>query len=295
MDNNIPANQNNPTATELSASSQSGAYYRFSGFGSRLLAFIVDGVLALAIGFVLTLIIETLTKQPYNFGKGSSFQTISGLISVIYFVIFTYKYGATLGKMLVHIRVVNTNYQRLSFFQVLKREVLGRLISSLFLSLGYIWVAIDDKKQAWHDKIAKTYVIHTEPITQSEHIALQENKRSNFPIVLVIAGLVESILPLINTFFIVPNLSVLYAQASNNGYNYLLTYSLFGIIIVLSLAQIIYGIMLWSTQKKTGMLANNQKSFAKALLIIGIVASIFVVPIMILTVILPIYRLTTSF
>jgi uncharacterized RDD family membrane protein YckC len=36
----------------------------------------------------------------------------------------------------------------------------GYIISGVFASLGFIWVAIDKKRRGWHDLIAKTYVIH---------------------------------------------------------------------------------------------------------------------------------------
>jgi len=32
-------------------------------------------------------------------------------------------------------------------------------ISGVVLFLGYLWILIDKKKQGWHDKIARTYVV----------------------------------------------------------------------------------------------------------------------------------------
>ena len=270
-------------------------YYKYASFLERSLAFTIDGLLALGVAAILILIFQTLTNQPYNFGKGSNFQTIAELISIIYFVIFTYKYGATLGKMIFHIKVVNTNYQKLTFMQVLKREVLGKLISSVLFSLGYIWAAFDDKKQAWHDKIAKSYVIDTQPITHEQYLDLQKDKRSNLPIVLIVAGLAESILPIINTFFIVPKLASLYAETNVSSYNAILTYALFGLMITVSSIQIIYGLVLVNSQKRVGTLSNSQKKISKVLVVVGIVSVLLIIPIMVMTIILPIYKLTTSF
>lgn len=269
-------------------------YYRFASFLERSLAFTIDGLLALGVAAILVLISQTLTNQPYNFGKGSSFQIIAELISIIYFVIFTYKYGATLGKMLFHIKVVNTNYQKLTFMQVLKREVLGKLVSSVLFSLGFVWAAFDDKKQGWHDKIAKTFVIDTQPISHEQYLELQKDKRSSLPIVLIVAGLAESILPIINTFYIVPKLASLYAETGSN-YNITLTYVLFGLIVTIAIIQIIYGLLLVNNQKKLGILSNSQKNIGKILVIIGIISALLIVPIMVMTIILPIYKLTTSF
>ncbi len=33
------------------------------------------------------------------------------------------------------------------------------ILSAIPLCLGYIWVAFDPKKQAWHDKLAETVVV----------------------------------------------------------------------------------------------------------------------------------------
>ena len=36
---------------------------------------------------------------------------------------------------------------------------IGYIVSALALSIGFIWIAIDKRRQGWHDKIARTYVI----------------------------------------------------------------------------------------------------------------------------------------
>jgi uncharacterized RDD family membrane protein YckC len=40
----------------------------------------------------------------------------------------------------------------------------GYLVSSLFLYLGFIWIAFDGKKQGWHDKIAGTIVVQVRKV-----------------------------------------------------------------------------------------------------------------------------------
>jgi hypothetical protein len=36
----------------------------------------------------------------------------------------------------------------------------GYLVSAIVVSLGFIWILFDSKRQGWHDKIAKTYVVY---------------------------------------------------------------------------------------------------------------------------------------
>jgi len=45
------------------------------------------------------------------------------------------------------------------FWQALTRYV-GFFVSVTPLLLGFVWVAFDARKQAWHDKMARTVVIH---------------------------------------------------------------------------------------------------------------------------------------
>lgn len=65
---------------------------------------------------------------------------------------------ATLGKQLLGIIVVNSEGQRMSFDESLKRNA-SKVLSGLILGLGFIWILISNKKQGWHDLIAKTFVV----------------------------------------------------------------------------------------------------------------------------------------
>jgi uncharacterized RDD family membrane protein YckC len=38
-------------------------------------------------------------------------------------------------------------------------RALGGFLSLIAAGLGFIWVAFDDEKQAWHDKIAGTTIV----------------------------------------------------------------------------------------------------------------------------------------
>jgi uncharacterized RDD family membrane protein YckC len=40
-------------------------------------------------------------------------------------------------------------------------RALGCFLSMIVACLGFIWIAIDSEKQAWHDKIAGTVVVRT--------------------------------------------------------------------------------------------------------------------------------------
>ncbi len=69
------------------------------------------------------------------------------------------KYGATLGKMALGIKVVKQDGSgNINVVEGFLREVVGKFLSSFFL-LGYLWMLWDVNKQTWHDKIAGTLVV----------------------------------------------------------------------------------------------------------------------------------------
>ena len=84
------------------------------------------------------------------------------LLAPIYLVVMDVKYGATVGKMALGLRVQDeATGKNLTVVQAILREVVGKFVSSIALCLGYFWIIWDPKKQGWHDKIAKSLVVKT--------------------------------------------------------------------------------------------------------------------------------------
>jgi len=132
------------------------------GFWIRLLAAVVDSVILVVIqGFVVS---TPLSLAGVEGDERLAFGLILLLGSIVgwtYHTLFIGLKGATPGKMLVGIRVVDRSGGRPSIGTAFVREVPGKIVSELALLLGYIWIAFDEKKQGWHDKIAGTYVVRT--------------------------------------------------------------------------------------------------------------------------------------
>lgn len=82
------------------------------------------------------------------------------LIGSAYFVLMVYYSGSTIGKKLMNIKVVDSNGEKLTFFNVIYRETIGRYLSSL-LFIGYIILATDKNKRALHDILCNTMVIYS--------------------------------------------------------------------------------------------------------------------------------------
>lgn len=82
------------------------------------------------------------------------------LIKILYQTLFVYFYGATLGKILAKIQVVDAvTLQRPIFGSALNRGVF-RIISEMIFYLGFIWAFYSKNRQGWHDKTARTLVVN---------------------------------------------------------------------------------------------------------------------------------------
>jgi uncharacterized RDD family membrane protein YckC len=95
-------------------------------------------------------------------GKGPGNYDITTPLLVIVFVIgFWIVKGATPGKMLLGLRIVDAESgSRATAWQCIGRYFMGLLVFAL-AGIGYFWIAIDPRKQGWHDKIVGTVVVRT--------------------------------------------------------------------------------------------------------------------------------------
>jgi|TARA_B100000809_G_scaffold159942_1_gene157333 uncharacterized RDD family membrane protein YckC len=118
---------------------------QYAGFFVRLFAFVIDNLIT---GVPVTLI------TIFN-----DFPFLGTVVSIVYYVLFTYYRGQTPGKMLLGLHVENEDGNKPSLKQVLMREVVGKAISTLALLIGYLWILWDPKKRGWHDHIGGTYVV----------------------------------------------------------------------------------------------------------------------------------------
>ncbi len=81
------------------------------------------------------------------------------------------RFGATPGKLLLGLRVVNAQtFEKLTLKQAIKR-FFSFILSTSPLFLGFIWASFDKRCQTWHDKIAGTVVVTSKSLRcmVSEH------------------------------------------------------------------------------------------------------------------------------
>ena len=144
---------------------------QYSSGMRRLVAFFIDHLLLSTIlGALLWQIWDwPLGIDDYNFPYhwhnlnwtftfwGHNF--LKEIFIIIYYALMeSSKYQATVGKIVMGIKVVNKQGQGLDFSKALLRN-LSKILSAFILGIGYIMIIFDDRKQGLHDKIADTFVV----------------------------------------------------------------------------------------------------------------------------------------
>ena len=75
-----------------------------------------------------------------------------------YFVVFWSWKGTTLGGIVCHLRLTRVDGRPLGGADAIIRG-LASVFSFVPLGIGFFWILRDPQQQAWHDKIAGTYVV----------------------------------------------------------------------------------------------------------------------------------------
>lgn len=134
---------------------------KYAGFWIRFWAYLIDLLMISSIGWLLVRPIFRLIDLDVS---ATSWYAPITIVSVVifysYFTLMTYFFQQTLGKMIVGIRVVDVHSKKPSFGTVVFRETVGRILSVIPFNLPYIIVGFTPKKQAVHDYIADTVVLH---------------------------------------------------------------------------------------------------------------------------------------
>jgi uncharacterized RDD family membrane protein YckC len=129
----------------------------FAGFGRRLFAVMIDTLISYLImlpgNFILFQAEPSLAKSLFNllfFLFGLAFN----IWNTVYLVS---RDGASIGKKIAGVIVLDGNFKNLSFGMAFAREIF-KIISGLPFWLGFFWMTWDDKCQTWHDKFVGSYV-----------------------------------------------------------------------------------------------------------------------------------------
>ncbi|MBI2754811.1 MAG: RDD family protein [Betaproteobacteria bacterium] len=149
---------------ESSSSSSPEAPRRleYVGFWKRFVAFLIDSVILLVVAVpLLWAIYGREYFDPQREGLAGIWDFLINVVLPTIAVILFWKYrGATPGKMAISARIVDATTGEAPSTGKLVVRYVAYLVSMLPLFLGFVWIGIDRRKQAFHDKIAGTVVIY---------------------------------------------------------------------------------------------------------------------------------------
>jgi uncharacterized RDD family membrane protein YckC len=155
----------------------------YGGFWIRFSARLLDGLFLLIVRgplMVINAVFVQMHPLPVPGGMGGlentaqlgTFLTLEAaylllgmILSLAYEVFFVGRFGGTPGKLLLHLRIVRSDFSRVTYSRAAIR-FFGLLISDLTMYIGYIMVAFDPQRRALHDYIADTRVIKRDRLTE---------------------------------------------------------------------------------------------------------------------------------
>ena len=136
----------------------------YVGFWKRLIAFLIDVFILTVISVPLLLAIygRSYLKLVHETGGIAGFWDfmIQYVLPTVAVIVFWRYRGATPGKMAISARIVDAKTGGRPSTARLVVRYFAYIVSTLPLFLGFIWIGIDKRKQAFHDKIAGTVVVY---------------------------------------------------------------------------------------------------------------------------------------
>ena len=145
----------------------------YAGIGARLLAVLIDGLVGMvgALPGIIVMVIGGVTGAATADSRGQITDGAAvgmlvlgyillfiGLLTVgIYNVYLLGKNGATIGKRVMKIKVVDQTGQPIGFWKAFARELVKSLVGNVCFILLF-WPLWDQEKQGLYDKLFNTHV-----------------------------------------------------------------------------------------------------------------------------------------
>lgn len=134
---------------------------RYAGFWIRVLASLIDSVwmslFTFVLGFGIFSGLGVAASDPNTSGiAGVLVSFVAPLLLVI--AIWRLK-QTTPGKAFFGCRIVDAATGTAPSTSQCVIRYLSYFIAAIPLGLGFLWIAVDPRRQGWHDKLARTVVI----------------------------------------------------------------------------------------------------------------------------------------
>ena len=131
----------------------------YAGFWMRFVAYLIDMIVIYAIASLLNTFSFGLLNKQLDFPILGEESLSYVIVMFAYFILMTYFFSQTLGKMIMKIKVETNKGDKLGIMDVVYREVVGRLLTIFLAYIPYLAVAFTNKKKGLHDYIADTVVV----------------------------------------------------------------------------------------------------------------------------------------
>lgn len=134
--------------------------YEYAGFWARAGASLIDSLLIVMITIPILFMFFGTDYMNDNVSTLAPLRIlVEWILPMVATILFWVHRAATPGKMALSLKVLDAETGE----PVTTGQGIGRyfayFISMIPLFLGFIWIAFDDRKQGWHDKIASTVVV----------------------------------------------------------------------------------------------------------------------------------------
>ncbi len=127
----------------------------------RAVAFFIDEVL---LSFLLIIALwdsfATAKTMEEMINVTNAFVLEYMAMKIIYQAFFVMQYGASIGKIVMKIRVVEIKTLTNPNVLVALNRAIFRVISEMLFYLGFLWGMLSQTRQTWHDSTAKTLVVN---------------------------------------------------------------------------------------------------------------------------------------
>lgn len=141
----------------------SSANLQLASMRSRAFAFVIDDlIVTVLIMFVYwdSMVAASSDSQNLISLMQTSLVLPLMVLKVVYHTFFVWYYGATIGKKIAKIRVIDdAHWGRVSLISSFFRAI-GRVVSEMFFYIGFLIGFFNDGRKTFHDFSGKTLVVN---------------------------------------------------------------------------------------------------------------------------------------
>jgi uncharacterized RDD family membrane protein YckC len=136
---------------------------------TRVLALALDGAIInagfLAVSALVALVVSVVSGDSNGVGSAALVAGTGVWVaaSAVYLLSFWALVGQTPGMRFLGVRLDAGGEPRIGLRRALRR-LLGAVVAAIPLFLGFLGVALNDRRRGWHDRIADTDVLYVREV-----------------------------------------------------------------------------------------------------------------------------------